>query len=133
MTHSGPAAKKDGAAQQRFVDSPNGTYGTSGWIAESVKLDISEQRAVIAPVFGQLAHTRVSSSCLIIRSPVRGGNPTAAAPRRWQLLSTAHRQLQLRQVAHTGRHLVQCRRCVGELLTHLRIFSAHPFEFDLSH
>jgi hypothetical protein len=41
MTHSGPAAKKDGAAQQRFVDSPNGTYGTSGWIAKSVKLDIS--------------------------------------------------------------------------------------------
>ena len=40
LTQSGPAAKKDGAAQQRFVDSPNGTYGTSGWIAESVKLDI---------------------------------------------------------------------------------------------
>jgi hypothetical protein len=44
MTPSGPAAKKDGAAQQRFVDSPNGTYGTSGWIAESVKLDISASK-----------------------------------------------------------------------------------------
>ena len=54
--------------------------------------------------------------------------------RRWQqLLTTAYGQLQPWQIAQTGRHLVQCRGCVGELLTHLRFFSAHPFEFGLFH
>jgi hypothetical protein len=64
-----------------------------------------------------------------------GSNPTAVAPRRCKLqfLATADGQLQLWQIAYTGRHLVQHRCCVGELLTHLRIFSAHPFECGLFH
>jgi hypothetical protein len=62
-----------------------------------------------------------------------GGNPTAAAPRRRQLRTTAYGHLKLWQIAYTGRNLVQCRCCVGELLTHLRFFSAQPFEFGLFH
>jgi hypothetical protein len=37
--------QKDGAAQQRCVDLLNCTYGTSGWIGESVKLEISAPKS----------------------------------------------------------------------------------------
>src|SRR5712692_1017788 len=55
LTLSGPAAKKDGAAQRRVVHSPNGTYGTSAQIAGSLRFDVGRPDH-LAPLLGFLGN-----------------------------------------------------------------------------